>query len=81
MSQWDKLIKRLYTIPDDMRFEELKKILIRYGYTDNNPCGGSSHHTFRKPGCAPLTIPAHIPIKKIYVRMVKDIVEKEMHAK
>ena len=40
MSQWDKLIKRLYTIPDDMRFEELKKILIRYGYTDNNPRGG-----------------------------------------
>ena len=28
MSQWDKLIKRLYTIPGDMRFEELKKILI-----------------------------------------------------
>ncbi len=81
MSQWDKLIKRLYTIPDDMRFEELKKILIRYGYTDNNPRGGNRHHTFRKPGCAPLTIPAHIPIKKIYVRMVKDIVEKEMHAK
>lgn len=42
MSQWDKLIKRLYTIPSDMRFEELKKI---------------------------------------YIRMVKDIVEKEMHAK
>ena len=52
MSQWDKLIKRLYTIPDDMRFEELKKILIRYGYTDNNPRGGNRHHTFRKPGCA-----------------------------
>ena len=81
MSQWDKLIKRLYTIPGDMRFEELKKILIHYGYTDNNPRRGSSHHTFRKPGCAPLTIPAHIPIKKISVRMVKDIIEKEMHAK
>ena len=39
MSQWDKLIKRLYTIPGDMRFEYLN------------------------------------------VRMVKDIVEKEMHAK
>ncbi len=81
MSQWDTLIKLLYTIPGDMRFEELKKILIHYRYTDNNPRGGSSHHTFRKPGYAPLTIPAHIPIKKIYVRMVKDIVEKEMHAK
>ena len=45
MSQWDKLIKRLYTIPGDMRFEELKKILIHYGYTDNNPRGGSSHHS------------------------------------
>ena len=38
---------------------------------------GSSHYTFRKPGCQPITIPRHEPIKKVYVEMVKEIVESE----
>jgi len=33
--------------------------------------------TFRKPGCAPITIPKHEPIKKTYVQMVRDVVESE----
>ena len=31
----------------------------------------------RKAGCQPITIPKHEPIKKIYVEMVKQIVESE----
>ena len=31
----------------------------------------------RKPGCQPITIPRHEPIKKVYVEMVKEIVESE----
>ena len=77
MSSWDKLIARLYTIPADMQYKELQKILLKYGYQEYGPHGGSSHHTFRKAGCAPITIPAHSPIKKVYVRMVKELVEKE----
>ena len=42
------------------------------------PRSGSSHYTFRKPGCMPITIPKHEPIKKIYVEMVRDVVESEM---
>lgn len=38
---------------------------------------GSSHYTFRKPGCQPITIPKHEPIKKVYVEMVRNIVESE----
>lgn len=38
---------------------------------------GSSHYTFRKEGCRPITIPKHEPIKKIYVERVKRIVEEE----
>ena len=30
-----------------------------------------------KPGCQPITIPRHEPIKKVYVEMVKEIVESE----
>lgn len=48
-----------------------------YGYKMNAPRSGSGHYTFRKPGCQPITIPRHEPIKKVYVEMVKEIVESE----
>jgi len=41
------------------------------------PRGGGSHYTFRKRGCQPITIPKHELIKKVYVEMVKQIVECE----
>lgn len=36
-----------------------------------------SKYTFRKAGCQPITIPKHEAIKKVYVEMVKQIVESE----
>jgi hypothetical protein len=41
------------------------------------PRSGSSHYTFRKPGKHPITIPKHEPIKRIYVEMVRKVVEEE----
>ena len=77
MSKWDKLLKRIYSLSKDFRFEELRKVLESYGYQMNAPKSGSSHFTFRKSGCQPITIPRHEPIKKVYVEMVKQIVESE----
>lgn len=77
MSKWEKLLEKLYSLSKDMRFEELRKILEYYGYEMKAPRSGSSHYTFRKKGCNPITIPKHEPIKKVYVEMVRDIVEKE----
>ena len=45
------------------------------------PRGGSSHYTFRKSGCYPITIPKHEPIKRVYVQKVKEIVEAEYYDK
>lgn len=42
-----------------------------------SPRGGSSHYTFRKIGNTPITIPKHEPIKKIYVKKVKELIIKE----
>lgn len=61
----------------DLRFDELRKVLEGYGYEMKTPKSGSSHYTFRKSGCQPITIPKHEPIKKVYVEMVKQIVECE----
>ena len=77
MSKWDKLIADICSLSREVRFQELRKVLESYGYTMYQPHGGSSHYTFRKPGCSPITIPKHEPIKVAYVRMVKEVIESE----
>lgn len=81
MSQFDKLINEILSLSKDLRFDEVRKVLEYFGYTMYAPRGGSSHYTFRKEGCMPITIPKHEPIKKVYVKMVKEIVEAELHDK
>lgn len=76
MSQWDKLIARLRTLDPGLRFEELEKILLRYGYKKTQPKGGSSHFIFKK-GNTRIVIPRHKPILKVYIALVKDAVEEE----
>ena len=77
MSKWNKLINRILLLPDDVRFSELRKILESYGYIMNRPKGGSSHCVFRKAGYSPITIPVNEPIKRVYVKMVKEIIEEQ----
>ena len=77
MSQFDKLLQRIKTLDNGLRFDELRKVLESYGYTMKGPSKGSSHKTFRKPGRHPITIPQHEPIKKIYITLAKIIVESE----
>ena len=77
MSKWEKLLARIHLLSGDLRFSELQKMMESYGYQLSAPKGGSSHFTFRKKGCRPITIPKHEPIKKVYVKLVKQIVESE----
>lgn len=77
MSKWEKLLTRLQSLDAGLRFEELRKILEYYGYVMCSPRSGSSHCTFRKEGCNPITIPVHKPIKKVYIQLVKQVVESE----
>ena len=77
MSKWEKLLNKITTLSKNVRFEELKRILESYGYEGRKPGSGSSHWTFRKQGKSPITIPENEPIKLMYVRLVKDIIESE----
>ena len=77
MSQFEKLIQRVRSIDRSLRFEELAKVLEAYGYTGAFPGNGSSHCTFRKPGKSIITIPTGRPVNIAYIKMVRDIVEKE----
>lgn len=53
-------------------------VLISFGYRKCSPRSGSSHYTFRKDGKMPITIPKKRPIKEVYVRKVKEIIEGEI---
>lgn len=77
MSKWEKLIKEICLLSRGLRFEEVRRVLKTYGYRMDAPRGGSSHYTFRKAGCNPITIPKHEPIKRVYVEMIRDVIEKE----
>lgn len=77
MTKWEKLIQRIHSLSSGIRFDELKKILESYGYKEQTPKSGSSHHTFRKNGKPSVTIPKHETVKTIYVALVSKIVEEE----
>ncbi len=81
MSQWEKLLNRLYALDQSLRYDELKKILISFGYIPEETGGGSSHVTFRKHGSNPVTIPRHKPIKKTYIEIVRDTVDMSIKEK
>ena len=77
MSSWDKLLANILSLNKNLRFNELRRVLEAYGYEMKQPRSGSSHCTFRKQGYMPITIPMHEPIKRPYVEMVKEVVERE----
>ena len=76
MSQWDKLIAAILAKDKSLRFEDLKKALLRMDYTVEQPRGGSSHYTFRKTGCMPITIPKHQPLNRAYIDLVSEAVKQ-----
>lgn len=78
MSRWDKLLEKFLSLSQDVRFEEVVKVLEWYGYEVRQPKGGSSHYSFVKPGCNRIVIPRHKPIKKVYIQLVKELIEEEM---
>lgn len=72
-------VKRcLLKLGHDFRFEEIVKVMKEYGYEIKQPKGGSSHYSFVKSGCNRIVIPRHKPIKKVYVKMIKKVIEEEM---
>ena len=76
MSQWDKLIEEILKLNRNLRFDDLVKALIKMGYTKSQPGGGSSHYTFRKKNCVPITLPKPkgIHMDMAYIRLVRDAV-------
>ena len=65
MTRADKFLERMRNNPRDWSIEDLKVLAARHGIEWRQP--GTSHVTFSHAGVAPLTVPAHKPIKPVYV--------------
>ncbi len=76
MGQWEKLIQEILKLNKGLRFEDLAKALKKLGYEQQQPSGGGSHYTFRKPGKAPITLPKAMPMNKVYIELVRDAIVK-----
>ena len=81
MSQWDKLIAEILSLNKNLRFGELVKAMITIGYTQNQPSKGSSHFTFRKESCTPVTLPKpkDTDMDIVYIKLVRDAVAEYLN--
>lgn len=74
MGKSDKLLERMRRNPRDWRIEELEVIAQRYGMTVRR--GGGSHAVFSHPtSTIVVTVPAHRPVKPVYVKQLVALID------
>jgi len=75
LSKLNKLLEKIKNNPKQVRFEELDKILLHYGFRKRQPSGGSSHYIYTKDDKI-ISVPFHQPhIKTVYVERAIDLLE------
>ncbi len=76
MTKADKTLDQMRANPRDWRIEDLEVAAKRLGLTVRKPSG--SHVIFQKSGCSlEVSVPAHKPIKPVYVRCLIDLIDAE----
>ncbi|MEM6428890.1 MAG: type II toxin-antitoxin system HicA family toxin [Deinococcota bacterium] len=75
MTKKEKLIQQLTSLPTDMRFSDVRKVLEWHGYELRRSSG--SHFMFRKDGFPRLDIPKRDgkTVARAYLKMIADALE------
>ncbi len=73
MSQAQKLLEAMSNNPLDWRIEQVHTVAKAFGLTVHSP--GGSHHIVRHVNGAMLSVPAHRPIKPVYIRQLVRLVK------
>lgn len=73
MSRTEKLLERMRSNPRDWDIADLKVLARRFGVDWRQP--GTSHVTFTASRQIPVTVPAHKPIKPVYIRQFLNLLE------
>jgi hypothetical protein len=76
MSKIAKILQKMRHNPCDWRIEDIKTIAKRYDIDYRQP--GSSHVTFRFLNGDKLTIPAHKPLKPIYIQKFISLLDAQL---
>ena len=74
MSKADKKLQAMKTNPKgDWKMSDLQSVANRHGIDYRQP--GTSHVTFSCPNGMILTVPAHKPIKPVYINKFIEMIE------
>ena len=73
MSKIDKLLIKMRNNPRDWKIEEVKALADRFGINYRQP--GTSHVTFRANNGEKVTVPAHKPIKPVYIKLFIALID------
>ncbi len=75
MNATAKLLEAMRRNPLDWRIEQLQTVACKVGMSVR--CEGGSHHVFSHPLVSDIvSVPAHRPIKPVYVRQFVALVDK-----
>lgn len=74
MSKTEKQLDKMRNNPNGWRIEDIKTVADRVGIDYKQP--GTSHVTFRAQSGRKLTIPAHKPIKPVYVELFLELIDE-----
>lgn len=75
MSGADKLMAKMRNNPRDWRIDTLIGVAEKYGVEIRHH--GGSHYVFSHPAYASLvTVPAHRPIKPVYIKQFIDLIDQ-----
>lgn len=73
MSKAQKLLDSMENNPLDWRIEQVETVAKAFGLTVH--CPGGSHHIVRQANGSKVSVPAHRPIKPIYIRQFVRLVK------
>jgi hypothetical protein len=74
VSRADKVLDRMRANPQDWRIEDVAAVCAGHGVACTAPAKGS-HYKVKHAGVADiLTIPAHRPIKPVYIRALVALI-------
>lgn len=75
MNTATKLLDAMHRNPLDWRIEQLQTVARQFGVSVR--CEGGSHHVFSHPKVSDIvSVPAHRPVKPVYVRQFMALVDK-----
>lgn len=73
MSKAQKLLAAMANNPLDWQMEQVETVANAFGLTIHRP--GGSHHILRNAAGKKISIPAHRPIKPIYIKALVRIIK------